>query len=455
MEQLTVNDLYLQNKMNFALGRYNIIDCGIRTGKTYWAMKNLGKFTRDGKKNRVLFLVGTTALKSYIASEYEECVEVDDLWLQRSSWGEEQPDKIGIMCYQGFGARIIKDDIKFLDEIDVICWDECDSIFDFAVDAFTVARRTDFARKKCDNAEVLSIIQKYSSNLKYMPLVLLGAWEQIINERRIMCIGLSASPERAYAYYTSLTKASYEGRIDAGYRIAEDIYFHNLFNYLPTLKPLPNHGYWCYSPTIDGNVKIVAFAKRLGFRAIELHSEKNDKKPMTAEQKRVARMLEETGMIPPEYDFVVVTSAYMRGITIRDPRFDNVIIDSYRAEDRIQAPRQVHGYIRHLKAFAPEIPEEYLNRWVSVAECRELAKIMEIPGLDKQNRSRTMTWNKLKDYLPTIGYEVKNEKRRLEKGGGLTQCYYMSGKWHDVEVQDKGFLELVDARIAQLEDMED
>ena len=449
MDKLTVNDLYLQNKFNFARGRYNILDCGIRTGKTYWAMKNLAQFTRDGKKNRVLFLVDTTALKTYLSEEYEECIEVDDMWLQRSSWGEQQPDKIGVMCYQGLGARIIKEDTKFLDDIDVICWDECDSIFDFAVDAFTVARRTDFARKKCSNAEVLSIIQKYSSNLKYMPLVLLGAWEQLINEHRILCIGLSASPERAYAYYQSLTQASYEGKIDAGYRIAEDIYFHNLFNYLPTLKPLPNHGYWCYSPTIEGNIKIVALANQLGFKALELHSEKNDKKPMDNEQLRAAHMLEETGMLPPEYDFVVVTSAYMRGITIRDPRFDNVIIDSYKTEDRIQAPRQVHGYVRHLKAFAPEIPDEYLNRWLPVSECRELAEIMEIPGLDKSNRSRTMSWNKLKDYLPSIGYTVRSEKRRLERGAGLTQCYFISGEWHDVEVKDSGFLELVDARLAQ------
>ena len=37
MEQLTVSDI----KLKFEKGRYNIIDCGIRTGKTYWAVNNL------------------------------------------------------------------------------------------------------------------------------------------------------------------------------------------------------------------------------------------------------------------------------------------------------------------------------------------------------------------------------------------------------------------------------
>jgi len=47
---------------------------------------------------------------------------------------------------------------QWLEQIDVICWDECDSVFDFATQAFVRARRTDFARKTVSNAEVLSVI---------------------------------------------------------------------------------------------------------------------------------------------------------------------------------------------------------------------------------------------------------------------------------------------------------
>jgi hypothetical protein len=34
-----------------------------------------------------------------------------------------------------------------LGDIDVICWDECDSIFDFATAAFKLARTKDYNRK--------------------------------------------------------------------------------------------------------------------------------------------------------------------------------------------------------------------------------------------------------------------------------------------------------------------
>jgi hypothetical protein len=44
-------------------------------------------------------------------------------------------------------------------------------------------------------------------------------------------------------------------------------------------------------------------------------------------------------MVPIEYDFVVVTRAFERGIDIIDPRFQHLIVDSYYQEDRIQAAR--------------------------------------------------------------------------------------------------------------------
>ena len=59
----TVTDLQEQQKLIFRRGDYNILGCGIRTGKTYWAINNLAQFTRDGNLNRILFLTDTTALK--------------------------------------------------------------------------------------------------------------------------------------------------------------------------------------------------------------------------------------------------------------------------------------------------------------------------------------------------------------------------------------------------------
>lgn len=441
----TVTDLAMQQKLLFLRGQYNILDCGIRTGKTYWAVNNLQEFTRDQQLNRVLYLVDTNALKDQILNEYSEtCADADYFWENPSSWGETI-NKIGVMCYQSLGTRSLHDDLDFLENIDVICWDECDSIFDFATAAFTKARKTDFARKNKSNAEILNIIQEYSTKKEYMPLVMLGAWERIIQGNRILCIGLSASPERAKTFYHSLVSASYQGKLETGYRMAADIYFTNILEHIKNLIPEPGHGYWCYSPFIGPNQGIVAVAESRGFKAIEIHSPNNSDKPMTEEQMRVYNTITATGMVPLEYDFVVVNKALARGINIYDKRFDNVIIDSYDRADRIQAARQTFEYQRHLKTFCSEIPAAYLNRWLTVDECRELAEYMAIPSLDKSNnhQSKTMTWNALKQCLPAIGYTVVQKQKTINKK--RMQMCYITGEWHDAEMQDNQFLALVEA----------
>ena len=444
---VTVTDLQEQQKLTFRRGYYNIIDCGIRTGKTYWAMNNLVKFTRDGHANRVLFLVDSNILKGQLVEEYgDHCVEIDDLWLSQhqSDWGEKI-DKIGIMCYQKLGSLIAHEETDFLNNIDVICWDECDSIFNFAVDAFAAARKTDFARKKASNAEVLHGIQTLSTKKEYMPLILLGAWEEIVLAGEKMCIGLSATPDRARAFYQSLVSASNQGKLDAGYRAMNDIYFFNLVEHLKKLRPVPGHGYWCYSPFIEPNQALLPMLRDQGFNPIELHSLENKDKPMTEEQRRVYFCIQATGLVPQEYDFVIVNRAMERGITIKDNRFDNVIIDSFEKAVREQATRNIFPYQRHLKAFCPEIPEEYLNRWLILDECRALAEIMCVHELDKKNRntSRVMTWNKLKDYLPDFGYNIEQKKKKTN--GKIQQCYMITGKWHDAELVDNNFLQLVEA----------
>lgn len=444
----TVTELAQQNKLLFRRGMYNILDCGIRTGKTYWAVNNLQQFTRDGQLNRVLFLVDTTALKEQILEEYPDtCTNADMLWESHATWGETI-NKIGVMCYQQLGAYAIRSRLKFLEDIDVICWDECDSIFDFAAQAFAKARKTDYARTEDDdeqeisNAEILAVIQKYSTKKEYMPLILLGAWERIINKGRILCVGLSASPERARMYYSGLVSASNQGKLEAGYRMAADVYFTNVLDHIRNLTPEPNKGYWCYSPFIEPNKGLVAAAQEQGFHAIEIHSPNNADKPMTQEQMRVYNLIVGSGMVPLEYDFVIVSKALIRGININDTRFDTVIIDSCNSVDRIQAARQTFNYQRHLKVFAAPVPEEYLNKWLTISECRDLAEEMAVPSLSKG--SAVMTWNALKDALPAIGYTVEQKRKTLN--GKQQQACFISGTWHDVEIKDNEFLALVDAK---------
>lgn len=452
---VTVSDLHDQNKLIFLRGKYNILDCGTRTGKTYWAINHLREYTRDGQSRRILFLVDTIALKNSILASYpDHCCDADQMWQRpEGTWSAEDTNKIGIMCYQTLGMQVLRDEVKYLTSIDVICWDECDSIFDFAATAFARARKYDFSRKDSTNEEILTLIQQHSTKKDYMPLILLGYWEKLVNERQILCIGLSASPERARMYYNSLTHDSYKGKMITSLRAASDIYFKNILEHMDNFKPIPGVGYWCYSPSIQHNKAIVRKAQELGFHAIELHSRNNVDEPLTEEQLNALECIEKLHMVPVDYNFVVVTRAFERGIDIVDPRFQHLIVDSYYQQDRIQAARQTFPYQRHVKVLSEQVPNEYLNRWMPLQECRELAELMAVPDINLNadntvlQHARIMTWNKLQNFLPSIGYTVEKARKRVNGCANAVYCYRIVGEWHDVEVvADKGFMDLVAAK---------
>lgn len=452
---VTVTDLQQTGELKFSRGHYNILDCGVRTGKTYWAVNNLVQFTRDHQPRRILFLTDTTFLKNDIIQQYPDmCCDADELWEQsESSWSVEDTNKIGIMCYQGFGMRILKRNSDFLSSIDVICWDECDSIFDFAAAAFQKARTSDFASAESTNNEILAVIQQHSTKKAYMPLILLGYWERIVNEGRILCIGLSATPERARQYYASLVQASNKGKIEAGFRAASDVYFRNVIDHIRELQPFPNIAYWCYSPSIEHNQSIVRAANQQGFNAIEIHSEQNLDWPLNEEQLRVINWIRTFHVVPPEYDFVVITKAFERGFSISDERFKHLIVDSFYQADRIQAARQTFPYQRHVKTLIAEIPAEYKDKWLTVQQCRELAEYLAVPEISSdgqqvtKRQARIMSWNKLQEVLPSVGYKVEKARKRPSPGANAVYCYRITGDWVEAEViADNNFFKLVAAK---------
>ena len=454
---VTVSDLHVTNQLKFSRGRYNILDCGVRTGKTYWAVNHLREFTRDNQLFRILFLTDTTALKDSIISSYpEQCCDADIFWqTSEDEWTTEARNKIGVMCYQALGMKVMREDTRWLESVDVICWDECDSIFDFAASAFAKARKTEYARKSSSNGEILSLIQEHSTKKEYMPLVLLGFWEKIIQENRILCIGLSASPDAARDFYASLVSASNQGKLETSFRATTDIYYRNILDHVRELVPIPGIGYWCFSPSITHNLSIARAAQERGFHVIEIHSENNADAPLNEEQKRVIDCIKNMHLVPYEYDFVIVTRAFERGIDISDPRFKHLIIDSYYRTDRIQAARQTFPYQRHVKVLAGAVPETFMNRWITAQEGRELAEYMAVPDVDinntagGRNQSRIMSWNKLQVLLPTLGYNVEKKRKRINGSANPLNCYMITGDWQDVEItKTNDFMQLVAAKSA-------
>lgn len=234
----------------------------------------------------------------------------------------------------------------------------------------------------------------------------------------------------------------------------KDTFFTDIEKVIETLSPEKNTGIWCYTSRIHCAQSIVKQAEKRGFKAIELHSRNNTDYPLNSEQKRVLDTLFHTGMIPEEYNFVVSNGALFRGFSLRDQRFTKLIVNSLNTVAQEQAGRMVFPYSRALKTYAEAIDDKYLNRWLTLDECRDLAEEMAVPVPSKSKKHLTyvdekiepMSWNKLKDFLPSIGYEVEKNRKVLEKNGKQQIVYRITGEWQPFIPTDEDFLAMLEEK---------
>lgn len=75
---------------------------------------------------------------------------------------------------------------------------------------------------------------------------------------------------------------------------------------------------------------------------------------------------------------------------------------------------------------------------------------MEVPEINlsnNRNQSRIMTWNKLQEVLPSVGYTVEKARKRINGSANALNCYKISGEWREAEVVgDNNFFTLVAAK---------
>lgn len=234
----------------------------------------------------------------------------------------------------------------------------------------------------------------------------------------------------------------------------EDTFFTDIEKVIKTLSPEKNTGIWCYTSRIHCAQNIVKQAEDRGFKAIELHSRNNANYPLNKEQKRVLDTLLHTGMIPEEYNFVVSNDTLFRGFSLRDQRFTKLIVNSLNTVAQEQAGRMTFPHSRLLKTYAGAIDEKYLNRWLTLEECRDLAEEMAVQNIEKNKKYHfssakkfeLMTWNRLKDFLPEIGYEVEKNRKVLEKNGKQQIVYRITGEWQPFIPTDEDFLAMLEEK---------
>lgn len=367
-------------------GEFNIIKAPIGLGKTTFMFdERILKFARDRK--HVLYLIQNKTTRDMIAEQHPDKAKVFtdnnyNGWFEHRRKGvwtsEEDENYVHVMCYQTFAALLRNEGTEWLQDIDLIVWDEFDDVKKYynseikalkkLLPGFSPELLADTIRKGNPRSTVNFVYQV--KNI-------------ILDPGQILLIAVSATPECAAALFQSYVNYIISGDIEAKYIAKHTAWIKNVITAAREgmFKP-DGRKYWCYTKFITDALVIEAAVRPWGLHPIVLWSENNMnfQDQFTEEKRATIKTIQKDGYVPSQYDFVITTGVLGRGINMYDETYQDWICNSDEYED-------VHQFMR--ARFSPErqyllesarglvqfvqhgFPIEYY-KWHSIKELKQL-----------------------------------------------------------------------------------
>ncbi|WP_338631073.1 DEAD/DEAH box helicase family protein [Clostridium baratii] len=161
--------------------------------------------------------------------------------------------------------------------------------------------------------------------------------------------------------------------------------------------------------------------KMFNLNAISLWSINNNDYPMNEKQLKVRSSILNNGVIPNDYNVLIINNSYQTGINIKDEDIEIVIINTTNKDTQIQARSRVRKDIELLMYKVPRsqsstipvitVPNEYLDRKLTKSEKKELIKLFNI----KDSNNRFIAWTSFKAMLLYNSYQVIDSTIRINK----------------------------------------
>lgn len=369
-------------------GLFNILKAPRGIGKTTFMFDDrILAFARA--KKHILYLIHNKVARDTISQKHADAAVVYDGasgfdWFshRQSLWvAEEDENKVHVMCYQTFAALLRKEGTKWLDDIDLIVWDEFDDVRKFFLQEIKNLRRQlpEFSTEK-----LTALLE--SGNDKSVVSFIYKIKNLILDGGKIVLLAVSATPELAANLFADYVNYIIKGKIEEVYDAKTTIYIENMAQAFRSriIEANGQHKFWCYTRYISDILRIEKLARDHGFEVLSLWSKDNNtyKGLWTHDKDEAMRMLRDEGRLPSQYDFVIVNDVIGRAIDVIDTTFQDWVCNSKDYEE-------VGQFIR--ARFAPErkylraelaqvdfngvkaIPVSYYE-WHSVSELREMVK---------------------------------------------------------------------------------
>lgn len=338
--KLTVTDVIKRDNVTF--GRNNMILAPVSSGKTYF-IQNVIAPNFEGKK---LMLVSTTSLKDSICKEGMVFTTQD----MRRKELNVNDENIYIMTYAEFGYKVKWDiESNFIKSYELILCDEIHSLFDYYL-------------SHKSNEYLVAILTLFKTYEDKQIFYFTGTTEMmdIFVDRECSEIFKNVL---TFNYLNDVEIKKLGQTLHETYFDSADL--ESMLEMASEMRKINEKGL-VFNSKITGMQKIEEMLIKLGFSVESIWSKNNEKK-MNEKQLKLRETLLETGIIPDEYDFVIINEAMREGWNLRDERVQIVIIDDVSETNIVQA----RGRVRHNISLLITKSKEDVNNFESRVMKRE------------------------------------------------------------------------------------
>lgn len=411
---------------NIIPGHFNILRAPRGWGKTTFMFDDrILNFSRA--KKHVLYLIHNTLMRDKIAEDNPDKAVVFDgadnmnAWFDyrnKKIWNPEtDDDRVHVMCYQTFAALIRKEGFAWLEDIDLIIWDEFDDIHGYYKKEIQSLKK---ALPNFSEERLAALLQEGKPNSVVNFVYQIKTL--VLDPGRITLLAISASPERAALFFRDYINYILKGRLEEKFYAQETNYIDSVCSAIKDGIICKGRKYWCFTTYVTDAFRIENMARTYGLSPLVLWSEKNEnwRHLMTPERKEALRRIENEEDLPEEYDMIIITAAGCRGFNIYDTSFQDWICDSIEYEPITQYMRARFSPARqYLRTRAKGVVEFNQNgfpadyyEWHTLDELRTLVK--EKPVFTKDdNRRPLLSFNAVKKEYPDLFESRKYGKARL------------------------------------------
>ena len=333
MEQFLSNVITDEDLARIQLGAFNILRAPRGWGKTTFMFdEKILNFARA--KKHILYLIHNKQTRDFIALNHKDCARVftdkdASGWFAHRKKGiytvEADEDFIQVMCYQTFAALLRHEGTDWLEDIDLIVWDEFDDIKKYYEKEIVQLKKAlpDFSRER-----LVALLQegKTTSVVNFVYQI----QTVILEPARIRLLALSATPENAALYFRDYINYILQGQLEEKFAALHTIYIESIIQAIKTGLIQPGKKYWCFTPYVHSAFRLEQMFRSIGCNTIVVWSEHNSnwQHLMTQERKDALAMIMKEGRAPEQYDVVITTAVNERGLNIFDTSFQDWICDS-------------------------------------------------------------------------------------------------------------------------------